>query len=111
MKIIDFEDLVFQNVVGMDKDAFLRNAQLMRGPGGFEKPGYCPICKKELVKNEQGDLYCKDFNIGYKKEGGCFWHRYKDGLNYWSEPEEMFKDMAAKNPEFKKAYEKAKEES
>jgi hypothetical protein len=105
---MSYQDFVFQNMLGMDKAAFLRKAGLMRNPEGFEKPGYCPICKKELRQNDQGDLYCTDWNPGYEKEGGCYWHRYADGLNYWSEPEEIFKVMAENDPEFKKMYDQAK---
>jgi len=102
----NFEDFVFQTTIGMTKNEFIRKDQLMRNPEGFEKPGYCPICKKELVINEQGDLFCKNFSIGYEKDGRCFWHRYIDGLNYWSSPEEMVKSMCNKDPEFKRKYEK-----
>jgi len=101
---MNFEDILFQSVINMTKKEFLRKAGLMRNPEGFEKPGYCPICKKELRQNDQGDLFCVDWTPGYEKEGGCYWHRYADGLNYWSSPAEMFKVMAEKDPEFMKKY-------
>jgi len=103
---MSFEDLILQNTIGMDKKTFMRKAQLMRNPGGFEKPGYCPVCKKDLIQNDQGDLFCEDFNISYEEKGGCFWHRYADGLNYWSEPEEMFAVMAKNDPKFKEKYDR-----
>ena len=103
---MDIRDLMCESLLGMDRKSFERKAQLMRGPEGFEKPGYCPVCKKELHVNDKGDLFCKDFNLDYEKKGGCYWHRYADGLNYWSSPEELFSVMADKNPAFKDAYEK-----
>jgi len=100
-----FHDFVFESLLGMDKNHFTQKAVLMRNPEGFEKPGYCPICKKELHQNDQGDLFCKDYTPDYERKDGCYWHRYEDGLNYWSTPEEMVKTMAEKNPRFKKVFE------
>jgi len=105
---MDIRDLMCEALLGMDRKSFERKAQLMRNPEGFEKPGYCPVCKKELIQNDQGDLYCKDWNPGYETQGGCFWHRYADSLNYWSSLEEMFEVMAAKDPEFKRMYDQAR---
>ena len=102
---MNIEDILLKSTIGMDRKTFIRTAQLMRNPEGLEKPFRCPVCKKEIHKNEQNDLYCSAFNISYEKEGGCFWHRYADGLNYWSPPEDMFKVMAEKNEEFRKVYE------
>lgn len=100
------QDIMFKAMLGMDKNEFVRKANLMRNPEGFEKPGYCPVCKKELVQ-DNGNLFCKDFSTQYDTKGGCYWHRYEDGLNYWSSPQEMFDAMAKKDPDFKKIYDAA----
>ena len=94
------EDFIFQTTIGMTKEEFLRKAGLMRNP----KNGHCPICKKPIITNEQNDVFCSD----YGKSNGCYWHRYADGLNYWSSPEECFAKMAETDPEFAKIYAQAK---
>ena len=99
--------MLFNSITGMSKEEFKRKAGLMRNPEGLEKPGRCPVCKAELKQNDQGDLYCSNYSSGYEKDGGCYWHRYKDGLNYWSSPEEMFKAMVETDPEFKTFYDQA----
>jgi hypothetical protein len=101
---VNLQDLMLQQIIGMDKEEFERTAGLMRNPEGSGKPGRCPVCKNKLIKNDRGDLFCVNFDVGYKKNGKCFWHRYEDGLNYWSTPEEMFKSMCDKDPEFKAKY-------
>jgi len=90
--------MLAQLLVG-DKEAFMRKAQLMRGPEGFGEKRYCPVCKKLIVKNEQGDMFCENHSLDYKKNGKCFWHRYKDGTNYWSDPVEVMQSMAKEHPE------------
>lgn len=107
------QDIMFETVLGMSKDEFMRKANLMRNPEGFESPGHCPVCKKELIQSENGDLFCKNFSIQYETnaDSGCYWHRYADGLNYWSSPNEMFEAMAKVNPSFKKIYDGARRRS
>lgn len=93
------KDVLFQATMGMDKKTFLRKAQLMRGPEGWGENRYCPVCKKPIHTNEQGDMTCENFSLGYEKNGKCFWHRWKDGTNYWSDLMDVMKSMAKDNPE------------
>ena len=104
------DSIMFEAILGMNKNEFLRKENLMRNPEWSENHGYCPVCKSEIVQNENGDLFCKNFSIQYETNGngGCYWHRYADGLNYWSSPHEMFEAMAKVNPSFKKIYDGAK---
>lgn len=67
------------------KEDFMRSASLMRNP----ENGRCPACKLQIRTNDKGDQYCQKFDLDYKKNGGCYWHRYKDGLNYWSSIKEI----------------------
>ena len=97
----DIQDIIFQLTIGMNREEFKRKCGLMQNPEGLEKPGYCPICKKKLEQNDKGDLFCQGY---IAKESSCYWHRYADGLNYWSSPDEMFASMAKTDPEFKKFY-------
>jgi hypothetical protein len=70
-------------------EEFQRKADLMRDPEGFGENKRCPVCKKSIKTDEQGDTYCGEFTVNYKVRGGCFWHRYKNGTNYWTEPSEL----------------------
>lgn len=102
-------DMVLESTIGMNKEQFLRTAGLMRNPEGFDGPKRCPLCKKKIITNEEGHMFCENFSSNYEKDGKCYWHRYEDGLNYWSKPEEVFDTLAKKDPEFKALYDKAKE--
>ena len=77
---------------------FIRKADLMRNPEGPKKD-ICPACKKRIVVNAKGDQYCENFNLDYEKQNPpkCYWHRYVDGLNYWSSPEEIIPILAKKH--------------
>ena len=104
--INDFQNVIFQSILGMDKDEFMRKANLMRNPEGWDEEKRCPVCKKPIIiDKETGDMFCSNYSIGYKTENKCYWHRYSDGLNYWSTPEEMVQSMCSKDPEFKKKFE------
>ena len=99
----DVQDIMFQSTLNMSKEEFLRKMGLMRNPKGWDEIKRCPVCKKEIKETENG-VQCSNFSIDYKESGKCYWHRYTDGLNYWSSPEEMFKVMCQKDPEFKKKF-------
>lgn len=85
-----FQDILFSAVTGMDKDSFERKAGLRRNP----ELGRCPICKEEIIYEDNGDMACKNFNKG------CYWHRYSDGLNFWSSTEEIIRAKCKEDPEF-----------
>ena len=93
------DDALFMLLTGMDKKTFDIKAGLMRGPEGWGDKRYCPVCKKPIVSNEQGDRFCENFSLDYEKNGKCFWHRWKDGTNYWSDPITVMKAMAKDHPE------------
>lgn len=91
------DDILLRSLIGMSRDEFKRKAGLMRNP----ERNHCPVCKKPIHANDQGDLFCENLNLNYENEGGCFWHRYEDGTNYWSSPEEIFAQAKKKYPELK----------
>ena len=95
------EDIQFHSTFGMSRNDFLRKAQLMRSPEGMSDNKYCPNCKKPVRTNEKGDMYCTNYSLDYEKNGKCFWHRYADGLNYWSSPVEIAKVKAQEYPELR----------
>lgn len=93
------KDIMMQLMTGMTSEQFARKAQLMRGPEGWGDEKSCPVCKKPIHVNEQGDTFCENFSLDYEKNGRCFWHRWKDGTNHWSDPMEVMKGMAKDCPE------------
>ena len=88
-------DITLEAMIGMNKDEFMRQAQLMINPEGYPERDICPICKNKIKKEENGDMFCENYTIDEKeiKNGKCFWHRYKNGLNYWSPPSQMIPVM------------------
>jgi len=93
------KDAVLMAMTGMTSEEFNRKAQLMRGPKGWGENRYCPVCKKPIHTNDRGDRFCENFSLDYKKNGKCFWHRWKDGTNHWSSPVEVMRAMAVDCPE------------
>lgn len=94
----------------MDVEKAKRKMHLMRGPEGIGDEKYCPVCKKPIHVGERGDMTCENFELreNYENTDKCFWHRWHDGTNYWSEPMEIFEAFAKESPEFKEVLEKAK---
>jgi len=67
-----------------------RLAKLAKNPENRK----CPACNASINIRKNGDMFCNRFNLDYEKQAGCFWHRYENGLNYWSEIEEVMRAMS-----------------
>lgn len=85
---------LFHIMLGMGEAEFHRTAGLTRNPEGPPEQKCCPVCKKPILRDEQGDLRCENFSLDYERNDGCYWHRYADGLNYWSKPAEILKSIS-----------------
>ena len=81
------------NRLMFNKKELLRKVALWRNPEGLDQ-NVCPECKGKIRTTEKGDKFCENYSIDEKKEGACCWHRYANGLNYWSEPEELITVLA-----------------
>lgn len=70
-------------------------AIMKRNPEGMYGD-VCPNCKSKLKQNKKGDLHCENFTLTSLEIecGKCPWHRYSDGTNYWSPPEELMKILS-----------------
>lgn len=75
-------------MIRMTKEEILRTATLLRNP----ERGHCPNCKKPLREEKNGDLYCPDFSLN--ADAKCVWHRYKNGLNYWSSTRDVIETLS-----------------
>lgn len=99
------QNMLFELLTGMNEEQFMRKAQLMRNPEGADKD-ICPVCKSKIRTNEQGDKFCVNYEQCYEKVSDkCYWHRYADGTNMWSSPEECIKAMCDTDPEFAREFE------
>ena len=99
---------VLQNLLMGNTEDVKRDINLQRNPEGIGDTKYCPVCKKPIQVNEQGDQMCENFSLDYKRNGKCYWHRWNDGTNHWSSPIEIFDAFAKESPEFREIYEKHK---
>lgn len=89
----------------MKMEIEIGKVNLARNPEGYKDPKRCPICKKEIKVDSKGGMFCSNYSPDYEKSGKCYWHRYSNGLNYWSSPTEIMREACKKYPELKKMME------
>jgi hypothetical protein len=92
MKPNPMRELLFRVHLGCSESEFFRKVGLCRNP----ERGRCPICKKQVELSGNGDRHCENFSLNHEKDGKCYWHRYADGTNYWTSPEELMRVMSKK---------------